>query len=70
MNRFTLLKYFSFEKSISFQNGGQNKFLILHNNANLLISEKTTGSFCFVLLFCFVFFVFFVFVFLSKKRIQ
>ena len=76
MNRLTLLKYF-FWKEYLISKWSQNKFLILHNNANLLISEKTTGSFRFVLLFCFVLFVLFCFVlfcfffcFLSKKRIQ
>ena len=34
VNRFTLLKQ-HLEKIIPFQNGGQNNFLILRNNANL-----------------------------------
>ena len=34
IDRFTLLKY-NFKKVILFQNGGQNSFLILRNNANL-----------------------------------
>ena len=34
INRFTLLKY-NFKNIIPFQNGGQNNFLILRNNANL-----------------------------------
>ena len=45
MNRFTLLKW-KFLKIILFQNGGQNNFLILRNNANLcLLARKRRGQF-------------------------